>query len=132
MTQLQGGRDFRRTDRRRGQAVALVLAMLAVLGGLLAVRSILGESDLRRARHAIHHNQATYAAEGGLQLALMARERPNAPDSWAFRVGDHDVLVVEHAADPYLCELRATVRIGDVTVTRSLYLQPPIHHGGHP
>jgi hypothetical protein len=116
---------------RRGQALAMVLAAVVCALALLGVRMFLGESDFSRARHVLWHNEATYAAEGGLELALLARQSGNS-DSWIFDVGGHDVAVVELDGGEYMSELRATAKVGDVTVVKSLFLRPLYPRSGHP
>jgi hypothetical protein len=117
---------------RRGQILPLVLVVLSLIIAFVAIRTFLGDSDLVQARHLIWHNQGTYIAEGGLQLGLLAFERAEGSGPWIFDLGGNDVLVEEVVAEGYLIELRATAKVGDVTVVKSALLKPPLVPGGHP
>lgn len=110
-------------SRRRGIVLPLVLVTLTLAFALVFIRGIVGDSDFRRARTLVWHNQATFVAEGGLELALSARQAEDST-AWVFRIGGNDVSVVELDADGYIGELRATAKVGEVTVVRTLLLRP--------
>lgn len=117
---------------RRGQILPLVLVVLSLIIAFVAIRTFLGDSDLVQARHLIWHNQGTYVAEGGLELGLLAWERAEGSGPWIFDIGGNDVLVEELPTDGYVVELRATAKVGDVTVVKSVLVKPPLVPGGHP
>lgn len=60
-------RHFAHNRRRRGAALALVVLLSVILTGLVLALASAAGGQVRRAATTIHHDQAFYAAEAGLQ-----------------------------------------------------------------
>lgn len=110
-----------------------MFVVLAIFGliTIVFVETMVGDRELVQARHLIWHNEATYLAEAGLQLGLLALESGSA-GSLKFEVGGTPVTVEVAAPGASLAGLVATAKVGDVTVSRTVIVNAQVRRGRAP